>query len=84
MAFGRVVVRDWLNDGWHWIGVALIEMPRGPANISPVQWADAVASGFVDSDSPHPIKASLWGIESYSEDYHHTVALELVSEANAA
>ena len=67
------ILRKWCADQWRYIGVCLFELPRDGEERNPQTVADAHPFG----DLEH---SALWGIESYSEDYHATVALELLGE----
>ena len=66
-------LKAWCDDGWHYVGVCLFELPHDGVERSAQHVADAAPFGILDH-------RALWGIESDSPEYHSQVALELVSE----
>lgn len=67
-------LKSWCNDGWHYVGVCLFELPRDGVQRDARHVADAAPFGLLAD-------WALWGVESDDYDYHAEVVRDLIREA---
>lgn len=65
-------LQRWCNGHWQYVGLAVFELPRDK-ELNPESVANDAPFRYLPNQS-------VWGVESYSSDYHGTIADELISE----
>lgn len=87
-------MRAWLNDGWHWCGVSVVEMPDYSKAIEALEaydhtvtdgddWQTEAVEALRDMERREPgedYSNAIWGIESDAGDYFMEVAKELADQ----